>query len=64
MTEEHYWRHVLPLHKLRALCAQEREWQVKGHWLADICRHRHMLRIYRERAAAEGAPATETVASK
>lgn len=67
MTEEQYWRD-LPLHKLRALCVQERRWQMDGHYLADICRHRHMLRVYRERQVQEisavGAAQRETVAFK
>lgn len=60
MTEEQHWRN-LPLHKLRALYAAERERGMRGGWpvTAPITIW-VMGRILRERIAAE---TTETVAS-
>ena len=60
MTEEYYWRHVLPLHKLRALVEAEKKRGMAGHWAASAPHTIWVMeRVLRERLATE-LSATET----
>lgn len=76
MTEEQYWRHVLPIHKLRALYEAEQRRGMRGGWPVTAPHTIWVMgRVLRERIAAEtpepvqtnsavGAAQRETVASK
>lgn len=69
MTEEQYWRHVLPLHKLRALYEAERERGMRGGWPVTAPHTIWVMgRVLREREALEnsaaGSARREPVASQ